>query len=73
MNNVLILVEALLDCISFEFLLLNGGFFFTEIARIGDAKKIFQVSFVPEEQLLIAIAGIFEIHLLKQWFSTFSK
>ncbi|GAB6026046.1 Serine/threonine-protein kinase MRCK gamma [Chamberlinius hualienensis] len=28
-----------------------------EIARIGDAKKIFQVSFIPEEQLLVAIAG----------------
>lgn len=28
-----------------------------EIARVGDAKKIFQVEYIPEEQLLIAISG----------------
>ena len=32
-------------------------FFFAEICRVGDGKKIYQVEYLQEEQLIIALAG----------------
>ena len=60
--SVLILVTAkqahTTSIISLNYCVKIFSFFsFAEIARIGDAKKIYQVSFIPEEQLLIVIAG----------------
>lgn len=40
-----------------DFLTLSNKSFFTEIARIGEGKKIFQLEYISEEHLLVVVSG----------------